>query len=302
MDRSRKIAILDAPSNLGLRPPAPHTVPGCAKAPGALRDQRLIHRLKARDTGCLTPPRYDPTHWQPGDGVDQAAEIGRYTRRLADRIEDMWRERTFPLVLGGDCSIVLGPLLASRRRSDRDRSRRGLVFIDGNSDFRHPGNSEFVGAAAAEELALATGRGQPDLTDIEGLRPYVEQDSVALLGIRTDDPHRVELEASGIAARTSPRLRAEGPQRSAQWACDRLGNVATFWLHVDVDVLDPSVMPAVDGPVNGGISIGELGHLVSAIVSDQRCVGMDITVFDPDGDPTGEYGRALVDMLVSALT
>jgi arginase len=55
-----RIAILDAPSNLGLRPPTANSVPGCAKAPGALRDHALVSRLGARDAGCLTPPRFDP--------------------------------------------------------------------------------------------------------------------------------------------------------------------------------------------------------------------------------------------------
>jgi arginase len=38
----------------------------------------------------------------------------------------------FPVVLGGDCSILLGPMLALRRRG-----RYGLVFIDGHADFQH---------------------------------------------------------------------------------------------------------------------------------------------------------------------
>ena len=69
----RRIAVLDAPSNLGLRPPTATSVPGCAKAPGALRDKGLVARLDARDAGCLTPPRYDPGDWRPGDGVSHAA-------------------------------------------------------------------------------------------------------------------------------------------------------------------------------------------------------------------------------------
>ncbi len=68
----RRIAVLDAPSNLGLRPPTATSVPGCAKAPGALRDHGLLARLGARDAGCLTPPRYDPGDWRPGDGVCHA--------------------------------------------------------------------------------------------------------------------------------------------------------------------------------------------------------------------------------------
>src|SRR5919109_501102 len=79
----RRIAVVDAPSNLGLRPPTATSVPGCAKAPGALRDQGLVARLNARDAGCVTPPRYDPGDWRPGDGVAHTKQIARYTVRLA---------------------------------------------------------------------------------------------------------------------------------------------------------------------------------------------------------------------------
>ena len=103
---SRRIAVLDAPSNLGLRPPSLGTVPGCAKAPGALRDHGLVARLGARDAGCVTPPRYDPTGWQPGDGVCQAEQIAGHGP--AGRPDGaIWMLVSFP-VLGGDCSILLG--------------------------------------------------------------------------------------------------------------------------------------------------------------------------------------------------
>ena len=49
-----------------------------------------------------------------------------------------------------------------RRLGAEIEGRIGLVFIDGHSDFRHPGNAPYVGAAAGEDLALVTGRGQPE--------------------------------------------------------------------------------------------------------------------------------------------
>src|SRR5881275_2183410 len=131
----RRIAVLDAPSNLGLRPPTATSVPGCAKAPGALRDHGLIGRLAARDAGCVTPPRYDPGDWRPGDGVAHAELIAAYSRRLADRIGALIDAGEFPVVLGGDCSILLGAALAVHRRGERI----GLVYVDGHADFRHPG-------------------------------------------------------------------------------------------------------------------------------------------------------------------
>lgn len=83
--RSR-MSVLDAPSNLGLRPPAPGVVPGCYKLAGALRDCGLLRRVGAAHAGCVTPPRYDPHEWRSGDGVANAVALARYTARLADRV------------------------------------------------------------------------------------------------------------------------------------------------------------------------------------------------------------------------
>lgn len=296
-----RLAVLDAPSNLGLRPPTPGSVPGCAKAPGALRDHGLVDRLSARDAGCLVAPRYDPGDWRPGDGVCQAAEIADYSRRLADRIAALWGADEVPVVLGGDCSIVLGAAVALRRRSRAGGTRHGLVFVDGHSDFRHPGNAPVVGAAAGEDLALATGRGQSTLTDIDGLRPYLREGDVALLGLRDQDEHRMELTAAGLAFRTVPELRAEGAGRSAAWAREQLGDVAGYWVHVDVDVLDPAVMPAVDAPDPGGIAHAELADLIAALVDGPEFLGMEITVFDPDYDPDGKYAAEICGTLVGGL-
>jgi arginase len=299
---SRRIAVLDAPSNLGLRPPSLGTVPGCAKAPGALRDHGLVARLGARDAGCVTPPRYDPTGWQPGDGVCQAEQIAEYTVRLADRIGAILDAGEFPLVLGGDCSILLGAALAINRLAEQLEGRPGLVFVDGHSDFRHPGNARYVGAAAGEDLALVTGRGQVELAGIEHRRPYLRDSDVVVIGIREHDEYRMDLQAAGFAVRAVPQLRAEGPARTAQWAREQLTDCVGFWVHVDVDVLDPAVMPAVDAPDDGGIAHPELELLIAGLVSDTSCLGMELTVFDPDHDPDGRYAAELVDMLVSALS
>jgi arginase len=297
----RRIAVLDAPSNLGLRPPTPTSVPGCAKAPGALRDQGLLSRLHARDAGCLTPARYDPGDWRPGDGVCHAAEIADYAVRLADRIAAIVDAGEFPVVLGGDCSILVGSALAMRRRAVAEDLPYGLVYIDGHSDFRHPGNASYVGAAAGEDLALVTGRGQPDLTDIDNLRPYVRDTDVVLLGVRPQDDYRLDLQAAGITMRAVPQLRAEGAGRTAAWARDQLADCLGFWVHVDVDVLDPAVMPAVDAPSPGGIAYAELELLIAGLVASPSCVGIEITVFDPDYDSDGVHARDVADTLVAGL-
>ena len=130
-----KIGLLSAPSNLGLRPPAPTSVPGCAKAPEALREAGLHRRLAelgAEERGVVLPGRYadDAT---PGSLRNQVAII-EHARRVAERIDLLRGDGLAPLVLGGDCSILVGAGLSLRRAP----GRYGLVHLDGHTDFRHP--------------------------------------------------------------------------------------------------------------------------------------------------------------------
>ncbi|MEH1167554.1 arginase family protein [Micromonospora sp. CPCC 205539] len=297
----RRIAVLDAPTNLGLRPPTSTSVPGCAKAPGALRDHDLLARLRARDAGCITPARYDPGDWRPGDGVCHAREIADYSLALAERIGSIIDRGEFPVVLGGDCSVLLGSALAMHRLGEAVGGRIGLVFVDGHSDFRHPGNASYVGAAAGEDLALVTGRGQADLAALEGRRPYFRDIDVVVLGIRAQDEYRLDLQAAGIITRPVPALRAEGAARTAQWAHEQLADCAGYWVHIDVDVLDPAVMPAVDAPDPGGIAFAELEILLAGLVDTPHCLGVELTVFDPDYDPDGSYAAEIVNTVVAGL-
>ena len=84
----------------------------------------------------------------------------------------------FPLVLGGDCSILIGCTLALRRQD-----RFGLFFIDGHADFYQPETSP-TSEVADMDLAIVTGRGPEALTDIEGLRPLVRDEDVVAFGHR----------------------------------------------------------------------------------------------------------------------
>lgn len=294
----RRPALLDAPSNLGLRPPAPESVPGCYKLPGALRDNGLQRRLAAEDAGCVTPPRYDRGDWRTGDGVFNAAAMATYTVSLANRIEALLDDHRFPIVLGGDCSILLGSTLALARRG-----RYGLVFVDGHDDFRHAGNSTNIGAAAGEDLALVTGRGQAGLTNLEGRRPYMRDSDVVVVGVRDEDPNQDELDDLGIPVWNVGRIRREGAAMIVDAAFTHLKRAGLdgFWVHLDADVLDPGVMPAVDSPDPGGLQHDELIALLAPLLSAPGCAGFQVTIFDPDLDPDGRLARELTDTLIASL-
>jgi arginase len=74
-----------------------------------------------------------------------------------------------------------------------------------------------------------------------------------------------------------------------------------YWIHLDADVLDPVLMPAVDTPTPGGLTFQELTHLLQILISTNLAVGLEVTVFDPDLDPDGSLAQHLADVIVEAL-
>ena len=290
------IGLISAPSNLGLRPPQRGSVPGAAKAPEALREAGLFERLGAhgaRDAGTVLPGRYvdDDDTRSPGH-VRNEAELVAHARRLADRVTQTLDAGDAPLVIGGDCSLLVGIGLALARRG-----RTGLVHVDGHTDFRHPGNSEQCASLAGEDLAAAVGLHWPAIADVDGLAPYFLPERAAHLGHRDDDEELDEVrDVIGLVVGAREAVQTD-PARLAQRVRETAG--ADYWLQVDDDVLDPSVMPAVDSPDPGGLMPEQLTALLAELAP--HAIGASVTVFDPDLDPDGLYARLLTDVLAEGL-
>jgi arginase len=293
------IALVAAPTNLGLRPPQPSSVPGCAKAPEALREAGLHSRLVeagAIDAGVVLSGRYvDDADPAAGRVRNQDALVD-HSRRLATRLEHLLAAGHSPLVLGGDCSLLVSAGLALRRRGGY-----GLVHIDGHTDFRHPGNNAVCLSLAGEDLAAAVGQHWPAVANLDGLSPYFSAPDVVHIGCRDDDEHLAETRqvlGAVIPARQVREDGAEGTARTARAVVGR-GHLAGYWLHLDVDVLDPEHLPAVDSPDPGGLGPKELTALLAALAP--AAIGAQVTVFDPDLDPDGRYANMLTDVLATGL-
>ena len=226
----------------------------------------------------------------------------RYALRLADRVGALLDAGAFPLVLGGDCSILLGITLALRRRG-----RFGLLFLDGHADFYQP-EAEPRGEAASMELALVTGRGPDLVTELEGRRPLLRDEDVVVFGFRDADHAAAEGSqplAPTIHAMDLPSVRERGAEQAARDALTRLertGGPVGFWVHLDVDVLDDAIMPAVDYRLPDGLTWEELTAVLRTAVASGQATGLDITIFNPTLDPDGRVAGSLVDVLVAALS
>jgi arginase len=286
--------IVEAPSVLGLFPG------GVERLPEALLDAGLAEALDARCAGRVIPPPYDPTRDAYTRLLNPTA-LRTYAHQLADATGEVLDSGDIPIVLGGDCSILLGNLLALRRRG-----RFGLLFIDGHADFYQP-EAEPRGEAASMDLALATGRGPSVVADLEGRAPLVLDEDVVQLGRRdADEADRAgsqRIEDTAITVIDLPAIRQLGAERAVQDALERLRrpDLDGFWIHLDCDALDDAVMPAVDYRLPGGLSWAELETVIGLAIESGGVVGFEITIFNPALDSDGEIARAVVTCLARAL-
>jgi arginase len=297
---ARRLTIIEAPFNLGLMPPAPGQEPGTRFAPEALRKSGLHGLLEPDEVRRVEAPTYEPDEDRTVN-VRNIRAIAGYSRNLADEVERAIRSQSFALVLGGDCCILLGSALALRRCGTF-----GLLFVDGHTDFYLPEQSA-TGGAAGMDLAMATGWGPEELTNLDGLRPYVEIESVIALGNRDDAQRRQapisHLRDSGAQYWDLAALRRAGIEHAVRHSLEAVRDHAVdgVWIHLDVDVLDNEQMPAVDSPQAGGLTYEELRSVLRAVAATATVVGMNVTIYDPTKDRDGEHARQLSGTLAEAL-
>lgn len=292
------VTLIAAPSSLGLRPPMPGKVPGAWRAPDVLLDAGLRRRLNPVRLVRVPAPAYDFDK-QPGTRIRNGIGIREHAVRLAGAVDEAITDGGFAVVVGGDCSILLG-CLAGARQAGR---RCGLVHVDGHNDFAHPGNYDAgstLGAVAGMDLALATGRGELLLTHWPGIgTPLVPDEDVVQIGDREEDV----LSDTAIVRFDAAELQQAGVtdigRRVVTWLGER--GLERVWLHVDLDVLDETVLPAVDTPGRPGLSFAQLADLVATLVASGRVLGTDVTIYDPELDPDGRYAPAIVDCIASGL-
>ena len=295
----RPVAIVGAPSSIGLRPDDATGEPQQVdRAPSVLRELGLVGRLGASDLGDVVPPPYQDFTRPPG-GARNESGVATYSRSLADGVAVGLDDGRFVLVLGGDCSIVLGCLLGAARHS----GPVGLAYVDAHADFATPEQSQ-TGSVASMGLALAVGHGDSPLARLAGPAPIVRPEHVALIGRRDmNEPSygHEALRVSGILDLPDPDLDPAGTAATASAALERVGSgeVSGFWILVDADVLDPLVMPAVGSPEPGGPGIHELAALLAPIVGHPNALGIAVTLYDPSLDQDRSCAGRLLELLDS---
>jgi arginase len=298
---ARALTVVGAPSSIGIRPYDDGVARYVNRAPAVLRERGLIARLRAIDLGDVAPPAYQD-FTRPLHGARNEAQVIAYSRALADRVSAAIAHGQFAVVLGGDCSIVLGCLLAARRKAG---DALGLVYADAHADYAIADESR-TGSAASMALALATGRDHSPLARLAGATSLVNDRRTAVIGRRDANQDwygLAALAASSILDVPGTQLQSEDWLEVAAITLDQVAppDVRGFWIQVDADVLDPAAMAAVDSPEPAGLTPRELLRVLTPLVRHPRALGLSLTTYDPALDPDRSCARRLVNLLEALL-
>ena len=269
---------------------------GIANAISALRAAGLAERLGpagVRDGGDLE--LIPPSGERARSGLLNESALLALVEKSRACVGDFADSQRLPLLVGGDCPVVLGPLVGIRDRGERP----GLVMLDGHEDAWPPGASP-TGEASDSEIAIALGEVALLREDLDALMPVLDPGALAQLGPRD----AAEIAAAGLATLrdraayfiAGADLHEGDVERSMRAALAALSADA-LWVHIDLDVLSTTAMAAVDYRQEGGINWDELDRLAAEAISDPRCRGVSVAIYNPTLDPDRRDARRVIDFL-----
>ena len=270
---------------------------GIAAAIDVLRSAGLAEQLGASGVHDADDMRLEAPSGQRGpSGFLNEHALSRLVVATREMVEAVHRRGRMPLLVGGDCPVLLGALAAIAD----DEHAHGLVMLDGHEDAWPPALSE-TGEASDSELGIALGTiSVPLPSPLAEWVPLVDPDHVALLGPR-DGSAIVSGGATSVRGNVACFLDDEqvgslGGEQSMTAALDAISGVP-FWLHVDLDVLATEDFAAVDYPQPGGLHWDELDGRVAVALASTHCRGASIAVYNPDRDPDRSAAGRVIDFV-----
>lgn len=223
---------------------------------------------------------------------------------LAARVEKALSEGRFPLVVGGDCTALLGIVEGARAVDERF----GLLFVDGHEDTT-PLDVSADGEAANTEIGLLLGiTGRAPGFPRPSVAGALDPSRLAMVGQRDEDFRRElnvgSVSGLGVWSRTAAVAKTD-PAAAGRDAVSALGE-SSVWLHVDLDVLDPSALSATLVPgeheqAPGGLDWDELTALLTAAVSAGDCQGLSVAIYDPELDSDRSAAGRIVKLIHTVL-
>jgi arginase len=291
----KKIVLLGAPSSVAA------LSAGHERAPAALRAAGLVARLQGAGFDVLDAGDIPTRVYQADDEHPRARNFPAVLEVLHDlrpRVEVAIKSGALPLVIGGDCIVVLA-ILAGARRYFRNV---GLVYMDSDADLNVPATSA-SGCVDGMVISHIVGRGAAEMVRFWGEPPLVREPDIMLFGVNRVDPNEEQfLARSPMPRHLADEITKRGGSVVAEEAAQRAHSAQReFVLHFDVDVISGREFPATNYPALDGISLADARQAFTVFARQPQLAGVNVCAYNPDRDPDGSYGKIVIDMIAEAL-
>lgn len=211
--------------------------------------------------------------------------------RIADRVRAALERGRFPLVLAGNCASAVGTV------AGLGPDGLGVLWLDAHADLNTPETST-SGFLDGMALSIVSGRcWRAAAAGVPGFRSLPEE-RIALVGARDLDPAEAEfLAASRIRRVTSGEAARDDEAIGAAVQAMAGAGARRLYLHLDLDVHDPSAGAANRFAAPGGLLPARTAGLIAAAAGILPLAGAAITAFDPAADPSGRARAAALDLI-----
>jgi arginase len=270
---------------------------GCAGGPQAFLDAGIVDRLltlghRVHHPVWIELPQAERTR-------DSVTNLGRIADRTARAVhEALLQAGGIVVVLEGDCTHALGALGGLARSNEEP----GIVWFDAHADLctMTTTTSGFLGGMP---LAVALGWEFPDWREAAGLETPVRPEAAVLIGASDLDPAEAEaLARHPILNLDAGELSAPGvTPRVRQALMTRLSEATAWYIHIDVDVAGPEVVPGGLTPAPYWPPREHLLAAAGAVAHTLPVSVISLAAYNPAGDPHrrgAAFGSAMLTTII----
>jgi arginase len=257
---------------------------GLGAGPSALIDAGIVERLTALGYGVEGP---SAASLAEGDRDEHhvAINIGRLGASTASLVANARERGTGALVLAGDDTASIG-VVSGLQQADSAGAAIGVVWLDAHGDFNTPETS-FSGILAGMPVAILAGLAGPLWREAAGLAAPIPTDRIVIAGVRElDQQEETLLRSTDVTVIMAEQLSSGD---TFERAIERLAqHCSLLFLLVDLDVLDPSLVPSSTTPSAGGLSIEDAAKAIATVLETRKVAAVCVTSLNPGGGQRGE--------------
>ena len=219
-----------------------------------------------------------------GDVIGEAKDVSGNHLRSEQAVRKILNAGALPIILGGDHAIPI-PVF----RALENHGPITLIQVDAHIDWRDTFHGVTQGLSSvirrASEMNHINEIYQIGLRSAGSARP---EEVEAALNYGANLISDIELQDVGM-----------------QEILDRIPDKQNYYLTIDADGVDPTIMPAVAGPAPGGVNYSQMRKLIQGLVKKGKVLGMDIVEITPSKDINGitaiTAGRFICNLIGSAV-